>query len=257
MHVRSESTERSRPQSRNARWRYPVLGKRRRAIRSLVRNDSHGRTDLNIGALEKVTRTGSDYTAIKVSHNSNYLFLPQRRYIDKALVRYGFQDCKPADTEARGGRQARRRRSEERGARRRTNGTPRPSQQRETVPAAGDAERAAGRRPAPRLARRSEAVHSGGERWGLRRRRRHAFRVETTASSRAAARSCGCCCTRRRRRGAAGRMRRLRARWHRVSGRCRRRLFGRRCHRSVKALRRRRGVADLRVELLHQGAQLR
>ena len=49
------------------------------------------RTDLNIEALEKVTRTGSDYMAIEVSHNSNYLFLSQRRYIEKALVRYGLQ----------------------------------------------------------------------------------------------------------------------------------------------------------------------
>ena len=56
------------------------------------------RTDLNIEALEKVTRTGSDYMAIEVSHNSNYLFLSQRRYIEKALVRYGLQECKPADT---------------------------------------------------------------------------------------------------------------------------------------------------------------
>ena len=56
------------------------------------------RTDLNIEALEKVTRNGSDYMAVEVSHNSNYLFLSQRRYIEKALLRYGLQDCKPADT---------------------------------------------------------------------------------------------------------------------------------------------------------------
>ena len=37
------------------------------------------RTDLNIEALENVTRIGSDYMAIEVSHTSNYLFLSQRR----------------------------------------------------------------------------------------------------------------------------------------------------------------------------------
>ena len=47
------------------------------------------RTDLNIEALEKVTRTGSDYMAIEVSHSNNYLFLSLRRYIEKALARYG------------------------------------------------------------------------------------------------------------------------------------------------------------------------
>ena len=52
---------------------------------------------LNIEAVEKVTRTGSDYMAIEVSI-STYLLLSQRRYIDKAFVRYGLQDGKPADT---------------------------------------------------------------------------------------------------------------------------------------------------------------
>ena len=55
-------------------------------------------TDLNIEALEKVTRTGSNYMAIEVSHTSNCLFLSQRRYIEKALVRCGLQECKPAGT---------------------------------------------------------------------------------------------------------------------------------------------------------------
>jgi hypothetical protein len=54
--------------------------------------------DIHIEEPERVTQRGHDYVAVEVSLTENHIVISQRKYIEKALKRFGMENAKPADT---------------------------------------------------------------------------------------------------------------------------------------------------------------